>query len=80
MSFAKMLGGLAIATGCCVAGAAPAQADPDAVGADPNPFGTLRCDCPETAPVGSAQRSNEITQGIREGLSAWVPGLPQPRR
>ncbi len=78
MSLAKMLGGFAIATGCCLAGAAPAHADPDAVGADPSPFATLRCGCPEAAPPGSAERSNEIARGIREGLSAWVPGLPPP--
>lgn len=80
MSLAKLLGGLAIATGCSVAVAAPAHADPDAVGADPNPFGTLRCACPEPASADSAERSNEINRGIREGLFAWVPGLPPPGR
>ncbi|WP_082977236.1 hypothetical protein [Mycobacterium sp. 852002-50816_SCH5313054-b] len=79
MSLAKMLGGFAVAAGCCVAATAPAHADPDAVGADPNPFGTLRCGCPETAPPGSAERRDEIARGIREGLAAWVPGLPPPR-
>lgn len=78
MSLAKMLSGLAIAAGCCVAGAAPAWADPDAVDTDPNPFAALRCGCPETAAAGSAERRNEITRGIRDGLSAWLPGLPPP--
>ncbi len=78
MSLAKMLGGLAIATGCCVAGSAAAQADPDAVGADPNPYGALRCGCPETSSADGAEGRNEITRGIREGLAAWVPGLPPP--
>jgi hypothetical protein len=78
MSLAKMLGGFAIATSCCVAGAAPAPADPDAHGAEPNPYGTLRCGCPDAAGPDSAERRNEINRGIRQGLSAWVPGLPPP--
>ncbi len=80
MSLAKMLGGFAIAAGCCVAGVAPAHADPDAEAAGPNPFGTLRCGCPQTESPVSAERRNEIDRGIREGLSARVPGLPPPRQ
>ncbi len=79
MSLARMLSGLAIATGCCVAGSAAAQADPDAVGADPNPFGTLRCGCPETASGDGAERRDAIARGLREGLSTGVPGLPPSR-
>ncbi len=77
MSIAKMLGGLATAAGL-VAGTAPAHADPDAAGADPNPFATLHCGCREVAPADSADPRDEIKRGIREGLSAWVPGLPPP--
>ncbi len=78
MSLAKTLAGFAIAAGCCVAGAAAAHADPDAVGADSNPYGTLRCGCPETSSADDAEGRNEITRGIREGLAARVPGLPPP--
>ena len=67
----KLLAGFPIALGCYVAGAAP-------VGADPNPFSTLSCSCRQTAPVGSADPREEIDRGIREGLSAWIPGLPPP--
>ena len=78
MSVSKVLGGLVIAAGCCVTGTAPAQADPDAVGADPNPYGGLRCDCREAAPAGGADQRGEIERGIREGLSVRVLGLPGP--
>jgi hypothetical protein len=67
----KILVGFAIALGCCVAEAAPASADP-------NPFGTLSCSCRGTAPADGADPSEEIRRGLREGLSAWLPGLPPP--
>ncbi len=79
MSVAKTLGGLAIATSCCVAGAAPAHADPDAQGGELNPYGTLRCGCPDAAgPSTREPNRNEINRGFREGLSARIPGLPPP--
>lgn len=50
----------AIAFGSVLVAAPPA-------GADPNPFNSLSCNCPETAPPGSAARSDEIARGIRLG-------------
>ncbi|OBH91711.1 hypothetical protein A5678_10565 [Mycobacterium sp. E2733] len=55
-----MLVSVAIVVGSGLVAAAPA-------GADPSPFSTLSCSCPETAPAGSPARSDEITQGIRAG-------------
>jgi hypothetical protein len=81
----KTLVGVAIAFGCFVGGAATASADPDAFGKDPdayagepNPFGGFSCSCYETAPAGSPALSEEINRGLREGHSAWLPGLPAP--
>jgi hypothetical protein len=74
----KILVSAAIALGLGFAGAAPASADPNAVGTDPNPFGTLRCSCQETAPADSPTLRDEINRGYREGLSVAVPGLPAP--
>jgi hypothetical protein len=77
----KILVGAAIALGAGLAGAAPAAADPNAIGtAPPNPYGTLGCNCRETAPAGSPQLGEEINRGIREGLTVSVPGLPAPAR
>jgi hypothetical protein len=81
----KILVGAAIAVGCFVGGAATVSADPDAFGNDPdaydagpNPFSGFSCSCRETAPPDSLALSEEINRGIREGHSAWLPGLPAP--
>jgi hypothetical protein len=66
----KILVSAAIAVGSCVGGAAPASADANPIGTDPNPFGALGCSCQETAPPGSAALRKEMEWGIREGLSA----------
>jgi hypothetical protein len=76
----QILVGAAIALGAGLAAAAPAAADPNAITTDPNPYGTLGCNCRGTAPAGSAQLSEEINRGLREGLTASVPGLPAPAR
>jgi hypothetical protein len=76
----KILVGAAIALGAGLAGAAPAAAGPNAIGSDPNPYGTLGCNCRETAPAGSPQLRENINRGIREGLTVSVPGLPAPTR
>jgi hypothetical protein len=76
----KILVGAAIALGAGLAGAAPAAAGPNAIGGDPNPYGTLGCNCRETAPAGSPQLRENINRGIREGLTVSVPGLPAPTR
>ena len=75
----KILVSAAIAVGSWVGAAAPASADPNAIGTDPNPFGGLSCSsCQETAPPGSPALREQIERGIREGHSAWLPGLPPP--
>jgi hypothetical protein len=76
----KILFSAAIALGAGVAWAAPAGADPNATGTDPNPYGNLGCNCRETAPAGSPELSEKINRGIREGLKVSVPGLPLPAR
>ncbi len=62
----KLLVGVAIALG--TAGWAAASAN-----ADPSPFNTLSCSCQEPAPAGSVVRTDNINQGIQQGLSA--PGV-----
>ena len=74
----KILVSAAIAVGSCVVGAAPATADPNAIGTNPNPFSGLSCNCRQTAPAGSPAATEEINRGIREGLAARLPGLPAP--
>src|SRR5258708_7216325 len=68
----------AIALGSCVGLAAPASADPNPANAGPNPYSTLSCNCRESAPPDSPAVREEIHRGNQEGLSAWLPGLPQP--
>ena len=75
----KILVSAAIALGSGVALSASAAAGPNATGTDPNTYGTLGCNCRETAPAGSPQLREEIRQGIREGHSASLPGLPPAR-
>jgi hypothetical protein len=77
---AKLFAIAAVALGPWLGSTAPAGADPDAMDPGPNPFGVLRCGCHETAPPDEAARRREIEQGIQEGLSAWLPGLPPPTR
>ncbi len=67
----KILVSGAIAVGFCVGGAAPASANPD-------PYGGLHCSCQEKAPAGSADPTQEIKRGLKEGHTALVPGLPAP--
>lgn len=74
----KLLVSGAIALGSCVVAAAPAGADPNQIGPDPNPFSALSCSCQGTAPAGGPDVQEEIGRGLREGLSAWLPGLPAP--
>ncbi|MGD1237657.1 hypothetical protein [Mycobacterium seoulense] len=66
----RMLAYLAIVLGFGLVGAAPA-------GADPSPFNTLSCGCPETAPAGSAARKDEITRGLRLGELGGPQRAPQ---
>ena len=78
MSITKILVSAAIAVGFLVGGAAQATADPNEFGADPNPFSGFSSSRQETAPVGSPALSEEIKGGLRQGHSAWLPGLPAP--
>ena len=78
MSITKVLVSAAIAVGFLIGGAAQASADPNAFGTDPNPFSGFSASRQETAPAGSPARSAEINRGLREGHSAWLPGLPAP--
>ena len=81
MAITKTLVSAAIAVGFLVGGAAQASADPNAFGGDPNPFSGFS-GRQETAPADSPALSEELTRGLREGRSAWLPGLPaltQPR-
>jgi hypothetical protein len=66
----KVLVSAAIVLGSVVVGAAPASADANSAGTDPNPFGVLSCSCRETAPPGSPVLTEEMKRGIRAGLSA----------
>ncbi|OBB65526.1 MULTISPECIES: hypothetical protein [unclassified Mycobacterium] len=66
----RMLVYAAIAVGLGLVAAGPA-------GADPSPFSTLSCGCPETAPAGSPARGDEITRGIRAGELGWAQPTPR---
>jgi hypothetical protein len=66
----KILVGAAIALSSYIGGAAPAAADANPIGTDPNPFGALGCSCRETAPPGSPALREEMERGIRAGLTA----------
>jgi hypothetical protein len=79
----KILVGAAVLFGSYVGGVAPASADPNSIDTAPNPYGGLTCSCRETAPPGSPAVRDEIERGLREGHSAWLPGVPpstQPRQ
>jgi hypothetical protein len=66
----KTLISAAIVLGSCVVAAAPASADNGPAGAGPNPFGSLGCNCQETAPLGNpALTAKELQRGIQAGLS-----------
>jgi hypothetical protein len=68
----KIMVSAAIVLGSLVVGAAPAGADANSAGTNPNPYGGLRCSCREAAPADSHA---EIRRGLREGLAVPVPGL-----
>ncbi len=66
----KTLIGAAIALGVAVGIATPA-------GADPSPFGALGCSCkaPVVAPDGKAPATDQMDQGIQNGLG-YLHGVP----
>ena len=65
----KMVVSAAIVLGALGLGAAPAGADPNQSGTDPNPFGSLTCNCQETTPPGGPALTGELNRGISKGLS-----------
>jgi hypothetical protein len=66
----KTLISAAIVLGSCVVAAAPASADNGPASAGPNPFGSLGCNCQETAPLGNpALTAKDLQRGIQAGLS-----------
>lgn len=71
-----MMVGAAIALGSAVVGAAPASAAPNTIGPNPSPYSTLSGGPRETAPAGSPALTAEIDRGLRDGLTARLPGLP----
>lgn len=66
----KILFGAALAFSVAVGVAAPA-------GADPSPFGTLGCSCqpPAAVPGGKAPATDQMDQGIQNGLG-YLHGVP----
>jgi hypothetical protein len=74
----KTLISAAIALGAGVGLPALASADPNPANTSPNPYSGLRCNCRETAPADGPAVRAEIHRGNQEGLSASLPGLPQP--
>jgi hypothetical protein len=73
----KMLVSTAIVIGSFAVGVAPANAEPNPNGTQPNPFSSLTCNCQEPAPAGSSDRAAQIERGIRSGLSS--DDIPQHR-
>ena len=73
----KILVSTAIAVGLGIGGAAAASADPNPNNATPNPYDGLHS-TQGPAPVGNLDLTAQIDQGLREGHSAWLPGLPAP--
>jgi hypothetical protein len=69
----KILASAAIAVGSAVGGA-PARADPNPIGTDPNAFAALSCGYRDTASADAEALREEIARGIRAGFSAWKPG------
>jgi hypothetical protein len=73
----KILVSAAIAVGLGVGGAAVASADPNPNNASPNPYGGLHS-TQGPAPVVNGDLTAQIDQGLREGHTAQLPGLPAP--
>ena len=69
----NILFGAAIALAAAVSVATPASADP-------SPFGTLGCSCqpPVVAPGGKAPATNQMDQGIQNGLGYLHGDPPHP--
>ena len=68
MSITKILVSAAIVVGSLVGGAAQASADPNAFGADPNPFSGFSSSRQATAPADSPALSEEM---CAVGIAVW---------
>ena len=68
--FTRMLIGIAVVLSSLVLflGVAPAGADPTSFD-DPNPFGSLTCNCQQAAPVDGPAMTAELNRGIQAALS-----------
>ena len=71
--FTNLLIGAAVVFGSCVAAAAPANADPNPSGAQPNPFAGLTCNCRQAARTGGSVPTAELDRGISNARSAPLP-------
>ena len=73
MVIRNILFGAAIALAAAVSVATPASADPSS-------FGTLGCSCqpPVVAPPGKAPATDQVDQGIQNGLSYLHGSSPRP--
>jgi hypothetical protein len=67
----RMLASAAIVLGSLAVGVAPASAEPNSDGTQPNPFSSLTCNCQE-APAGGPALEAEIGRGIRSAFSVTV--------
>ncbi|MDT5256666.1 MAG: hypothetical protein QOD10_1746 [Mycobacterium sp.] len=74
----KILASAAIAVGVGIWGAAVASAQPNPSNTSPNPYGGLRCSCQGPAPASNPDVKAQIDQGLLEGHTARLPGLPAP--
>ena len=75
----KILVSAAIALGSCVAGAAPASADTNPIGTDPNTLGALSCSCQTPPSVTSPDVTDQINRGIQDALTADLPAVQGQR-
>jgi hypothetical protein len=73
----KILVSAAITASLGIGGSAVASADPNPSNTSPDPYGGLRSS-QGPAPAGNPDVTAQIDQGLREGHTAWLPGLPAP--
>jgi hypothetical protein len=72
----KILVSAAILLGPLAVGVAPANADTDPDGSQPNPFSSLTCDCQQIPAAPGPGLTTEIDRGIWSAL-AVADGPPQ---
>jgi hypothetical protein len=75
----KILVSAAIAVGSYVGLAAPASADTNTIGTNPNPFGALSCNCQTPASVTSPDVTDQINRGIRDALTTDLTAVQGQR-